>query len=116
MNNKTLLLLETVVLGQIMLENCETLIGTDYGKQRTKVALKNLIKELELLAERDYDKVFSLDESLTQSVGFELKKLAQKVANLDTQKKVLRSQFEEAIDIDALALQEAVHKIITREN
>lgn len=53
-----IVLLDTIINMQLLIENLEQLQGTHYNKQRIKQQIKSLLKEVIPVAERDYNIVF----------------------------------------------------------
>lgn len=116
-NPKNLIvLLESVILMQMMLENLEQLQGTHYNKMQLKQQIKQLIKTIAPLAERDYNIVFSNGESDTQSIVFEYEKLVSYISLQQLPQKVALSQLVEAFNYDKKTMEATCHRILKKHS
>lgn len=111
-----LVLLETIVLMQLLLENLEELQGTHYNKQKLKQQTKSLIKEIEPLAERDYNVVFGNGQEETIKIMNEYSKLVKFISLQKLPSKVSLSQIVEAWNTDHKTIEEMVQKINNKQN
>jgi hypothetical protein len=109
-----LVLLESVVLLQLLLENLEELQGTHYNKQRLKQQMNSLIKEIAPLAERDYNIVFGNGQEETLQILNEYSKLIKFISLQKLPSKVALSQIVEAWNKDNKTIEATVHRIIKK--
>jgi hypothetical protein len=106
-----LVLLEAIILIQLLLENLEELQGTHYNKQRLKQQMNYLIKELEPLAERDYNVVFNNGQEETIKIANEYSKMVKFISLQKLPSKVALTQIVEAWNIDHEIIEATVHRI-----
>lgn len=107
-------LLDVIVQSQILLESLEALQGTEFNKQSLKSALKVLVKQLEPLAEKNYNKAFGLDENTLVNVTYEYSQLSKIISTLNIPDKVGLSQMLSAHQLDPQAMQATTHRILKK--
>jgi len=107
-------LLDVTIQSQILLESLESLQGTEFNKQSLKSALKVLIRQLEPLAEKNYNKAFGLDESALVNITFEYSQLSKTLSTLNIPDKVGLSQMISAFQLDPDSMQATTHRILKK--
>jgi hypothetical protein len=108
MPNNSMLHLETIILSQMLVENLEQL----NTKQKLKQVTKQFIKESSAIAEKDYNKVFGIDEQTTLSIIDEYERLVKSIASLDIPSKIADGQFKEAWRLNKKETEKQIHLII----
>lgn len=111
-----LVLLETIVYLQLLLENLEELQGTHYNKQKLKQQINAFINTIEPLAERDYNVVFGNGQEETIKILNEYSKMVKFISLQKLPSKVYLSQIVQAWNTDHKAIEEIVQKINNKEN
>lgn len=96
---------------QLLVETLENL-PPEISRQRIKQQSKALIKLIEPVINVYYDKMFKVDEQITQSICFELENLVKQLSSGGLERKVFISQALEAHRIDKNRAEEEIHKII----
>lgn len=118
MNDKSpenlIILLDTIITMQLLVENLEQLQGTHFNRQRLKQQIKALLKECAPLVERDYNTVFGNGESETQSIMFEFEKLTRYISLQKLPTKVVLSQMIECFQIDQKGMEATMSRIINK--
>lgn len=111
-----LTLLETIILMQMLIENLETLQNSHYNKMRLKVKLKDMIKEVSPLVERDYGIVFSNGEAESQEIIREYEKLVSYISLQKLPSKVALSQMVECFNLEPKTMEANCHRIIKKHS
>ena len=111
-----LVLLETIVYLQLLLENLEELQGTHYNKQKLKQLINAFINTIEPLAERDYNVVFGNGQEETIKILNEYSKMVKFISLQKLPSKVYLSQIVQAWNTDHKTIEEIVQKINNKEN
>lgn len=111
-----LVLLETIVYLQLLLENLEELQGTHYNKQKLKQQINAFINTIEPLAERDYNVVFGNGQEETIKILNEYSKMVKFISLQKLPSKVYLSQIVQAWNTDHKTIEEIVQKINNKEN
>lgn len=111
-----LILLETIVYLQLLLENLEELQGTHYNKQKLKQQINAFINTIEPLAERDYNVVFGNGQEETIKILNEYSKMVKFISLQKLPSKVYLSQIVQAWNTDHKTIEEIVQKINNKEN
>ena len=111
-----LVLLETIVYLQLLLENLEELQGTHYNKQKLKQQINAFINTIEPLAERDYNVVFGNGQEETIKILNEYSKMVKFISLQKLPSKVYLSQIVQAWNTDHKTIEEIAQKINNKEN
>lgn len=109
-----IILLDTIITMQLLVENLEQLQGTHYNRMRLKQQIKALLKECAPLVERDYNLVFGNGESETQNIMFEFEKLIRYISLQKLPQKVVLSQMVECFNLDKKTMEATMHRIINK--
>lgn len=104
--------LEFILLLQLSVEAAEQL-PSEVNRQRIKQQSKALIKTIDPVIQVWYDRMFKVDEQLTQSICFELESLVKQISSGGLEQKVFISQALEAFRKDKKSAEKEIHKIIT---
>lgn len=104
--------LEFILLLQLSVEAAEQL-PSEVNRQRIKQQSKALIKTIDPIIQIWYDKMFKVDEQVTQSICFELESLVKQISSGGLEQKVFISQALEAFRKDKKSAEKEIHKIIT---
>lgn len=104
--------LEFILLLQLSVEAAEQL-PSEVNRQRIKQQSKALIKTIDPVIQVWYDRMFKVDEQVTQSICFELESLAKQISSGGLEQKVFISQALEAFRKDKKSAEKEIHKIIT---
>jgi hypothetical protein len=113
-NEDTMTLLDTVITLQMSVENLERLQVTPFNKQKVKMLIKQLIKELDPIVQTNYNKMFGIDQERTLSIINEYERHIKYLAPLNTPDKIAQGQFEEAWARDRKTTEATIHRIITK--
>lgn len=115
MQEEYMINMDLVVQSQLMLETMESYQRLPQNKFRRKSLIKQLIKELEIDSEKDFNRIFNLDQetlmSIQQNYEYALKNLA--VKNIPN--KVIQSQMWAAYEKDPLGIEATVHRILKKK-
>lgn len=115
-NNNLIVLLESIILMQMLLENLEDLQDGHYNRQQLKQQIKATIKLIEPLVNRDYGIVFNNGAEDTLSIIFEYEKLVKFISLQQLPQKVALSQIVEAWNHEPKTIEATVHRIIKKHN
>lgn len=115
MNEEHMITMDLTLIGQLHLEVLEQYQRTPKNKQRRKVLIKQLIKELEPEAERDFNKMFKLDEETLLSVQQNYEYAVKSFAIRNVPDKVIMSQLLAAYDKDPQGVESSVHRILKKK-
>lgn len=105
--------LEFIVLAQLMAE-CIDLLPADLNRRKIKKLSGELIRELDPLVQKEYDKIFNVDQEVALEVIYEYHKLVQQIKDLDLMEKVNLSQLIEAASIDRDTMLGTAHRVIKK--
>lgn len=105
--------LEFILISQLQIENLEG-IEPNLNRRRIKKLSGELIRELEPLVQKEYDKVFNVDQEVALEVMYEYHKLVQQIKDLDLMEKVNLSQLIEAASIDRDTMLGTAHRVIKK--
>lgn len=112
--NQLEVLLDTVITLQMSAENLEELKKTDFNKQKIKMLIKNLISEIEPILQKNYTKIFGIDQETTQDIISEYERYVKYLAPLSMPDKVMFCQMTEAWNIDKKTVEATLHRIINK--
>lgn len=103
--------LEMIITGQLLLERLEV-IDQNLNRRKIKKSTKELLKELEPIAEQ-YNKIYLADEEVSREIVWELDKGIKLYASGTLEERVFISQALEAFRKDKKSAEKEIHKIIT---
>lgn len=107
-------LLDTVITLQMSAENLDRLQRTPFNKQKVKLLIKQLLKEVDPIVQKNYNKIFNIDEETTLSIISEYERHVKYLAPLNVPDKVRYFQFEEAWNKDRKTTESSLHRIINK--
>lgn len=110
------LVLEIIIISQIYLEKLEDLQLTMYNKQKIKNLMKQLIPNLEEVANRDYNKIFNQNEDFTLNIMYEYDKMVKLIARRNVPQNVELSQILDSYDLDRKTMEATAHRIIKKHS
>lgn len=108
-------LLDTVITLQMSAENLDRLQQTPFNKQKVKTLIKQLLKEVDPIVQKNYNKIFGIDQETTQSIISEYERHVKYLAPLDIPTTIAFAQFTEAWNKDREVIEKLIHKIIKNE-
>lgn len=109
-----MVVLDTVVLLQLLTENLEELQATALNRQKLKVAVKNLLKETEPIANDKYSRIFELDSETTQGICTTYNSLVQMIARRDIPDKMFLESAIKAREYDVHTMDATISRIIKK--
>ena len=107
-------LLDTVITLQMSAENLDRLVQTPFNKQKVKLLIKQLLKEVDPIVQKNYNKIFGIDEETTLSIISEYERHIKYLAPLNIPTKIAYSQFTEAWNKDRKVIESTIHRIINK--
>lgn len=113
-DNDVMALLDTVITLQMSAENLDRLQRTPFNKQKVKTLIKQLLKEVDPIVQKNYNKIFGIDEETTLSIISEYERHVKYLAPLDIPTKIAYSQFTEAWNKDRKSVESTLHRIINK--
>jgi anion-transporting ArsA/GET3 family ATPase len=115
MKEDNMLNLDLTVIGQIYVEILEQYQQTSKNKFKRKSLIKQLIKELEVDTERDFNKLFELDEQTLLSIQQNYEYAIQNFAIRNIPDKIILSQMMSAYEKDPSGIEASVHRILKKK-
>lgn len=111
--------LTSILYMQLLVESL-TDLPAEINRNRIKQQSKALIKTIDPVIQVWYDRMFKVDEEITQTICQELESLVKNISggiafNGGLEKKVFISQALQAFEKDKDRVQTEIHKILTEE-
>lgn len=103
--------LELIILSQLTIEAIEDL-PKEINRQRIKSHSSQLVKLLEPIAEKYYNKIFFDDEEVTQNICYEYLQMVKVISTLNLPSKVSLSQILQAWQLNSEKIENTAHDII----
>lgn len=107
-------LLDTVITLQMSAENLDRLQQTPFNKQKVKLLIKQLLKEVDPIVQKNYNKIFGIDQETTLSIISEYERHVKYLAPLSIPDKICFGQFTEAWNKDKIQTESTLHRIINK--
>lgn len=112
--NQLEVLLDTVITLQMSVENLDELKKTDFNKQKIKMLINSLISEIDPIVQKNYGKIFGIDQETTQHIIGEYERYVKYLSGLNMPDKIMFCQMTEAWNIDKKTVEATLHRIINK--
>lgn len=108
--------LDIILQSMLLVEKLESFqIKNHYNIPQVQKVLKNTLRVLVPLAERDYAIVVGNDEETTQSLMREYESLVSKLTTIDIPKKMIINQALDAFEIDPKTIEATIHRVLKKK-
>lgn len=104
----------SILYMQLLVESL-TDLPSEINRNRIKQQSKALIKTIDPVIQVWYDRMFKVDEEITQTICQELESLVKNISSGGLEKKVFISQALQAFEKDKDRVQTEIHNILTEE-